>query len=377
MYIGTSNTLGMKKTVTFCLSLLFALSLQAQSNRQLSATWIEVEKTSSGILELSLYQQFASVDEPTALEVSLDEYFWNPVAQNFGASANRAGLVLPLHSSFTTLQNLYYPNCEPWISSQECIPQRILVYRASFPAPLVGADTALLRYTYSTTGVKGVQNAPLSDSITAFCYTDFIYLPNQSSNLHSPKIAITESWHRYLPIYWPKEPGNGTFINSYLPFRFTSSSPLFVGFDQLWVDFVPEDAQLIAADSFWPAHADSNFHIFIRPTSPIQLGIRNLMLTNDSRWANPLLFWNQVGPGYRNAAHLFLVGNVQTRMSLGLEEGNGFGTMVRLELYDLLGRLLYEGGDLTDFTGDRHQVLLLREFDAQDRMRVRKIKLVD
>lgn len=367
----------MKKVVTICLSLLFASKLMAQGPIPLSASWIEVETAGQGLLEIRLYQQFTGVEEPPAAAVSIAEYLWNPAAQNYSSSALRAELLLPLLSSSISVQNLYYPNCDPWIGSQPCSLQRIAVYKAIVSAPPLAADTALLRYTSRTAGVMGIQNADLPDTITAFCYTDFVYLRNHLGPQHTPKIVLSESWHRYFPIYWPVNPATGSFINSYLPFTFSTSSPRFVGFDQLWVDFIPENAQLTAADSFAPAHADSNFSFFIRPNYPLQLGIRNLALHQRTRWANPLLLWNQVSPGYRHTIHVFWVGNVEPSLALGSHELDDFDTVLRVQLYDMLGRLRYEGADLSDYTGDRNQLLVLREFDAQHRMRVRKIKLMD
>lgn len=369
--------MSMKKVVTIYLILLFAGKLMAQGSQPLSASWIEVETAGQGLLEISLYQQFTGVAEPTAAAVSIAEYLWNPAVQNYDSSALRADLVLPLHSSFISVQNLYYPNCDPWIGSQPCSLQRIAVYKVIVSAPPLAVDTAVLRYTSRTAGVMGIQNADLPDTtITAFCYTDFVYLRNQVGPQHTPKIMLSESWHRYFPIYWPANPATGSFINSYLPFTFSTSSPRFVGFDQLWVDFTPANAQLTAADSFGPAHADSNFSFFIRLNDPLQLGIRNVALNQRARWANPLLLWNQVSPGYRHATHVFWVGNVEPALALDVHELDDFGTVLRVQLYDLLGRLCYEGADLSDYAGDRNQFLVLCEFDVQHRMRARKIKLM-
>jgi hypothetical protein len=366
----------MKKIILLCMQLLFVGPLFGQANLQLSASWIEVETSGAGQLELRVYQQFADVEGPTAGSLSLNEYRWNTATQSYDSSALRSNLVLPLHSSFTSVQNLYYPNCDPWIGSQPCSLQRIAVYKATVPTPAVNVDTALLRYTLSTRGVLGIQNAHLPDTITALCYTDFVYLRQQTSPQYSPKIEISESWHRYFPVFWPMEPGTGTFINSYLPFSF-SSSPRFAGFDQLWVDFIPENNQLVPADSFLPAHADSNFNFFLHPNSPLQLGIRNLTLNEEARWANPLLLWNQVGPGFRHKTHVFLVGNIAPAMASHVAEWGEIGPVVRVQLFDMLGRLHYEGAELSDFRGDRSQLYLLREFDRQGRMRARKVRLVD
>lgn len=348
------------------------MCLNGQSLSSLSAAWIEMEKLPSEQLAIRVFTEYPNLNEPLPDSLELKTFHWSDSLQEWLALTNSTSLRLAKVEQFQVEQNTYYPNCAPWIGAQTCIPISVGRYAGILNVP-VTLNQARIRLTFSRADVLEVQNATSgSDGLTAFCYTDFSYQRANSSNLHSPKLVPTETWHRYFPIHWPMRPVGGNFINSYLPFEYSTSSQRGVAKAPLFTGFNSSNNSFTTAENYQAE--DSAIHFFALLSNPLQLGITNLQYT-DGRFANPLRIWNKTSVVDSNLTYIYLVGNLRDPLLSSIREEANWGEITSIRLYDLLGRLRYEGPSLANFQGPRDELYLITEIYPNGRLRHRKIKI--
>lgn len=360
------------KKLFLLLLLALPMLLPAQSLSTLSAAWIEMEKLSNQSVEVRLYTAFPDLNETLPNSVNLQAYTWQASSQTWIELPNQPSISISLHQQFQVEQNTYYPNCAPWIGAQTCIPIAIGLYKGTFNLPTT-TDSAQIRLVYTRTGVSGVNNAfSGSEGITALCFTDYLYNRLSSNNLHSPKHVATETWHRYFPIHWPVRQSGSNFINSYIPFTYTTNSqrgvanaPLFTAFNAATNDF-------LTAPSFQAR--DSAISIFARQSNPLQMGITNVSRA-DGRFAHPLRIWNKLSVLDSNLTYVYLVGNLSGGLASSVAELASSDKLEKVVLYDVLGRQVYEGPSLTDFHPRHNELYVLTEYYQGGAVRHRKIKI--
>jgi hypothetical protein len=357
-----------------CLLLLLALPvlLPAQSLSTLSAAWIEMEKLSNQSVEVRLYTAFPDLNETLPDSVNLQAYTWQASSQAWIALTNQSSISISLHQQFQVEQNTYYPNCAPWIGAQACIPMVIGLYKGTFHLPAT-TDSAQVRLVYKRTGVSGVNNAfSGSEGLTALCYTDYLYNRFSSNNMHSPKHVPTETWHRYFPVNWPVRQAGDNFINSYIPFTYTTISLRGVASAPLFTAFTPATNELFIAPAFQAR--DSAISIFARQANPLQIGITNFSRA-DGRFAYPLRIWNKISALDSNLTYVFLVGNLSGGLASSVAENASFDKLEKVVLHDVLGRQVYEGPSLADFQPKQNELYVLTEYYQGGAVRHRKVKI--
>lgn len=360
------------KKLLLILLIAFPTLLQAQVLSELSAAWIEMEKLSNQSVEIRLYTEFPDLNETLLDSVSLRAYTWQASTQAWIALANQPSISISLHQQFQVEQNTYYPNCAPWIGAQTCIPIAIGLYKGTISLP-VTIDSAQIRLVYTRTGVKGVNNAVSgSDGITALCFTDYLYNRLSSNNLHTPKLVPTETWHRYFPIHWPVRQSGSNFINSYIPFTYTTNSQRGVANAPLFTAFTAATNEFLVAPSFQAR--DSAISIFARQSNPLQIGITN-MSRAEGRFAHPLRIWNKLSALDSNLTYVFLVGNLSGGLASSVAEHASSDKLEKIVLHDLLGRQVFEGFSLNDFHPRHNELYVLTEYYHGGAVRHRKIKI--
>ena len=354
----------MKQLVLISLMALWMSDALAQ--KDVRASWIEAEK-SGNQLELRLYHQYAQ-PENLASAKSIEEYIFNTNTNSW--LLNRT-LQLPSGQAFEVNQNLYYPNCGSWIGSLPCREIQIHRYNGTFALP-AGSDTLRLRYVHRMTELPVMDNLSHADStMDALCYTDFYFLRNANSNNFTPKVVFTEDWHRYFPIIWTNAQPGEAFINAYIPFQFTTSSPRGSNFSPLLTGFSPVTNNFAQGADFVPAGNDTSIFVFARQAQPFQVGIRSTE-TRSFRLATPITLWNKLSAVDSNLTYVFWVAQTEANLASSVFDLDDESPLVSVEVYDLLGRRLYAGESLMDFFWPGKEMLIVVERFASGKQKSKK-----
>lgn len=355
----------MKQLVLISLMALWMSDALAQ--KDVRASWIEAEK-SGNQLELRLYHQYAQ-PENLASAKSIEEYIFNTNTSSW--SLNRT-LQLSSGQAFEVNQNLYYPNCGSWIGALPCREIQIHRYNGTFALP-AGSDTLRLRYVHRMTELPVMDNLSHADStIDALCYTDFYFLRNANSNNFTPKVVFTEDWHRYFPIIWTNAQPGEAFINAYIPFQFTTSSPRGSNFSPLLTGFSPETNSFVQAPDFVSAGNDTSIFLFARQFQPFQVGVRSTE-TRSFRLATPISLWNKLSMVDSNLTYVYWVAQTEASLASSVFDIEDDSPIVGVEVFDMLGRRLFTGQSLADFNWPSRQMLVLVEHQASGKKRSKKV----
>lgn len=357
----------MKQVVLFSLMVFWMSDALAQ--KDVRASWIEVEKLGNQI-NVRLYQQFIQ-PEVLATQKSIEEYVFNAASGSW--LLNRT-LQLSSGQTFNTLQNLYYPNCGSWIGALPCREIQIHRYENTFVLP-AGNDTLKLRYVHRLAGLPVVDNVSAADStLEALCFTDFHFMRNGNTNNFTPKVVFTEDWHRYFPLVWTNAQPGEAFINAYIPFQYTTQTPRGSSFKPLYTDFTAETSSFSQASAFSPAGNDTSIFLFARHFQPFQIGVRSTE-TRSYRLATPIGLWNKLSPVDSNLTYVFWVAHTEAGLASSVFDMDDNSPVVGVEVYDLLGRIIFSGESIDDFNfSPKPQMLILVEIRASGKRISKKVR---